>query len=250
MFRVDRRLLLIHTLASCFAANAFKVTELVTDSRGLEIADRLGWKYTNYQNAFDDLAPEGMTHIWALGKLTALTLQHEPFCHLDNDVLLYSPLPTRMKTARLIAQSKDIPSFYKGPDMEAALVRSGFPKHGAAYNVGLIGGADVELVRRYANSALTAAKRFEGCEINGTTTSMVLEQYYLGVFAREHRVPIEEMIPIPTHCTDDDYQTAQYVHLAGDCKYKTEWLDRCEKLLREKFPDAYRRFEEGWKVLG
>lgn len=248
MFNLCREHAIIHTLACCFANEVFESTQFVTDTQGLEIADRLGWRYTSYVNALDGLAPPGLRHIWALGKLMALTLQEEPFCHLDNDVYIQKPLPDRIKMAAMFAQSKDIPEYYLGRDMEAALGVAGFKRGAVAYNVGIIGGSDIERVNRYANQALDIAGRFDSCVINGTTTSMVLEQYFLGEFAKREKIRVEELIPL--FHTKEDLDEVGYTHLIGKTKRDPRWVEPSEKRLARDYPAAYKTFLQGWKVIG
>lgn len=248
MFNLCREHAIIHTLSCCLANDNFESTQFVTDSQGLEIADRLGWRYTTYVNAFNGLAPIGLRHIWALGKLKALSLQDEPFCHLDNDVYIHKPLPDRIKMAAIFAQSKDIPEYYIGNDMTAALQIAGFKRGAVAYNVGIIGGCDIERIHRYANEAIEISGRFDGCPINGTTTSMVLEQYFLGEFAKREKIRIEELIPL--FHTKDDLDAVGYTHLIGKTKRDPRFVAPSEKRLARDYPAAYKAFLQGWKVIG
>lgn len=248
MFRLVREHCVIHTLAACFANEVFPVTELVTDSVGLELADRLGWHYTNYVNALDWLVGPEHAHIWAWGKLRALQLQDKPFCHIDNDVILQKTLPSRIRNARIFAQSKDIPSYYWGAEMAERRRIAGFPDHAVAYNVGIIGGTDIAAIHRYSTEAIEAARKFGNFDPgNGTATSMMVEQYFLGAFARRERIHVEELIPI--HWTDDDCKEAGYTHCVGSSKRDEYWARLAEKKLSEAFPEAYKRFLKGWQLI-
>ena len=120
MFRLERGPLLIHTLAVCQAARVFPEVKFVTDLQGAQLADRLGWKFDAVDTSLEGFQPEGLTHVWALGKLVACGLQTKPFVHLDGDVILLKPLPRRVCHAPIIAQSQDHWHYYEGPDMEAA----------------------------------------------------------------------------------------------------------------------------------
>lgn len=247
-FQLTRSAMIIHTLAVCMANKAFKTTEFVTDTAGLEIADRLGWRYTNFVNALDRLCDAGMRHIWALGKLKAMSIQEAPFCHLDNDVILHKPLPEAFNTAELFAQSKDYPCHYQSKDMGEAMQMAGIPGHTVAFNAGIIGGNNVPLINGYATEAMSIAERFSGCEINGTTTSMVVEQSFFGAYARRNRVHVEELIPILA--SPSDLEDAGYTHLVGSSKTNPQYVDRCEQRLIRDFGEAYSSFQKGWKLIG
>ena len=190
--------MLIQTLAANLAARAFAETEFVTDKRGAEIAALLGWPFGQVRTALEDWPADGLTHIWALGKLVACALQEQPFVQFDGDVLVFKPLPKRLTRHRLIAQSPDFPHYYTSREMLAAQALAGFAPGGAAYNAGLLGGNDVALVRAYAWAGLDLAQKFRGCALNGTSTSMIVEQYQLGVFSRRVGVEVGTLLAART----------------------------------------------------
>lgn len=243
-FRIERGPLLIHTLACAYANQAFPHTEFVTDARGLEIADRLGWRYTNFTLGLDYAIPPGLAHIWALGKLISMERQEDPFLHIDNDFLITKPLSETVRNADLVAQSKDIIGFYRSRDMDRAIFLAGLPTHHVPYNAGVIGGRNVESLHSFSIEALSLANRFAGCDINGTTTSMIVEQYFFGVHARRNRLRVEELIPM--NPTDQDCKRAGICHFVGATKRKDKWIALAEKKLASEFPDAHARFKAGY----
>ena len=239
--------MLIQTLAANLAARAFVETEFVTDKLGAEIARRLGWPFGQISTALEDWPADGLTHIWALGKLVACALQEQLFVQFDGDVLLFKPLPKRLTRHRLIAQSPDFPHYYSSREMLAAQALAGFAPGGAAYNAGLLGGNDVALVRAYAWAGLDLAQKFRGCPLNGTTTSMIIEQYQLGVFAR--RVGVEVGTLLPMAPTRKQVAKAGYAHLTGSAKREEKWVSKVEARLAADFPEAYERFLAAWPWL-
>jgi hypothetical protein len=247
MFRIERGPLLIQTLAVCLAAQAFDETEFVTDRGGARLADTLGWKFHRVVTPLDDFPADGLDHIWALGKLVACSIQDEPFVQFDGDVLLFKPLPQRLRQARLIAQSPDPDHYYIGPDMRRALAIAGLPAGHTAFNAGLLGGSDVALVRAYAFAALELALKFRHCDLNGTTTSMMIEQYHLGVFAARTGVQVTTLLP--TRPPRTQVMRAGYAHLTGGAKRSPIYVAKAEARLLRDFPEAHERFAAGWQQL-
>lgn len=239
--------MLIQTLAVNLAARAFAETEFVTDKRGAEIAALLGWTFGNVSTALENWPAEGLTHIWALGKLVACALQERPFVQFDGDVLLFKPLPKRLTRHRLIAQSPDFPHYYTSREMLAAQDIAGFARGGAAYNAGLLGGNDVALVRAYAWAGLDLAQKFRGCSLNGTTTSMIVEQYQLGVFSRRVGVEVGTLLPLAP--TRKQVAKAGYAHLTGGAKREETWIAKAEARLATDFPEAHERFIAAWPLI-
>ena len=247
MFRIERGPLLVQTLAVCLAARVFEKMEFVTDRGGAQLADTLGWQFHRVVTPLDDFPADGLDHIWALGKLVACSIQDQPFVQFDGDVLLFKPLPKRLTRHRLIAQSPDMPCYYTSRDMLAAQAVAGFTPGGTAYNAGLLGGNDMALVRAFAWAGLDLAQKFRGCPINGTTTSMIVEQYQLGVFAR--RVGVEVGTLLPVCPTRKQVGKAGYAHLSGGAKRDPVWIERVERRLARDFPEAHARFIAAWPQL-
>lgn len=246
-FTPARGPMLIQMLAVNLAARVFMETEFVTDQRGARIAAILGWPFRKVSTPLEDWPADGLTHIWALGKLVACALQEQPFVQFDGDVLLFKPLPKRLTRQRLIAQSPDFPHYYASRDMQEAQGIADFRPGGAAYNAGLIGGSDVALVRAYAWAGLDVARKFRGCPLNGTTTSMIIEQYQLGVFSRRVGVEVGTLLPLAP--TRKQVAKAGYAHLTGGAKREDKWIAKAEARLTADFPEAYERFIAAWPLL-
>jgi|GEM_PF-2875494 len=247
MFCIERGPLLVQTLAVCLASRVFTETEFVTDRLGAQIAECLGWKFDRVVTPLENLPCAGLTHIWALGKLAACSIQEKPFVQFDGDVLLFKPLPERLTRSRLIAQSEDFPHFYTSNEMRRAFDLAGFPVGANAYNGGLLGGSDVALVRAYAWAGLEAAAKLRDHAFSGTLASMAVEQYQLGVFAERTGVPVGTLLPL--HPTHDEVTAVGYAHLQGGAKRDTHWVARAEALLAREFPAHHARFLDRWPSL-
>lgn len=249
MFRPARGPLLVQTLAVCLARRAFPEVEFVTDRRGADLAAALGWKFGNVNLALERLDDPGLLHIWALGKFLALLEQSGPCVHVDGDVLLFKPLRAKLEAGRLIAQSPDVAAYYLGDDMLEGLRLLGLPAGARPYNAGLLGGADVPLVHDYAHASLELAERFRGLveTLNGTTASMLVEQYHLGAFAARRRAAVRTLLPeAPTR---RQMILAGYAHLIGSHKRHPFYVGKVEARLARDFPEAYACFLAGWPTV-
>lgn len=247
MFRLEHGPLLIHTLAVCLAKEHFAEVDFVTDAQGAHLAQTLGWEFTSVWNGLEGLDLRGYEHIWALGKLVALSAQEKPCIHVDGDVLLFKSLPERLLRARLVAQSPDLQTHYTGSDMDRGFALCGLPRGHTAYNAGLLGGGDPALSRAFAWAGLELARAFHGSDLNGTTTSMLIEQYQLGVFSHRCGVPVTPLLPMSPKRAE--IVEAGYAHLAGANKRNPFYIARAEARLARDFPEALARFVEGWARL-
>jgi len=247
MFRLEHGPLLVHTLAVCLAKQHFAEVDFVTDAQGAHLAQTLGWEFSSIWNGFEGLDLRGYEHIWALGKLVTLSGQERPCIHVDGDVLLFKPLPEHLLRARLVAQSPDLQTHYTGADMDRGFALCGLPRGHTAYNAGLLGGSAPALSRAFAWAGLELARAFHCSDLNGTTTSMLIEQYQLGVFAHRSGVPVTPLLPLSPKRAE--ITEAGYAHLAGANKRNPFYLARVEARLARDFPAAHARFIEGWTRL-
>lgn len=135
---------------------------LYTDSQGKKIlGDCLHLPYTEIKVVYDKLKCR-QAH-WAYPKIMTYSLQDGPFLHVDGDVILTHPISEDIMEAGLIAQNKEIISdYYTG--MVNDIVKRGtvFPsylkkdideKTFGSYNAGVIGGSDIDFIKRYCNEA-------------------------------------------------------------------------------------------------
>lgn len=245
MFRAERGPLLIQTLAICLANRAFPELHFVADSRGARIRDLLGWEFSKVSTNLGNLYAKGVEHVWALGKLAALRIASadgQPVLHIDGDALLFDPLPPRLLRSPLIAQSPDQAHYYTSADMRRGFSQLSLRDDLQKYNAGILGGADVQLVRRYAARAISLAGNFRDCDINGTTSSMLVEQAFLGVFAHCEGMKVSTLFPLPP----GQMLHPHYAHLVGPAKRNPQLVARFGAQLREQFPAAHAKFERGW----
>jgi hypothetical protein len=224
---------------------------MVTDDAGLTIIEALGIEYSHVLTTLEaGPIPNSLRHVWALGKSVAILAQTSPFLHIDTDVLLTKPLDLPLVWSRLVAQSLDYPEHYRSEEMTRAISAAGFPAGHTAYNCGVIGGSDIRLLHDYARRTLSLAERFahpENRSIHGTVASMVVEQYHLGVIAREAGVKVDTVLPM--HPTTAQFSETGYIHLQGNAKHEPKWITRVEHSLSTQFPKAYRRFVAGWPAV-
>lgn len=248
MFCARREPLLIQTLAVALAGRVFDDLDFVTDARGAQLAELLGWKFNRVVTSLEALPADGLLHIWALGKLAALIHSSDDgaaVVHIDGDVLLFRPLPDELLRATLLAQSPDPESYYTGPDMDRGFGIAELPRGCRKWNAGLLGGTDVPLLRAYAFAALELANKFRDCDLTGTVTSMVIEQAHLGIFARRCKVDVGALFSQFPAATVHPH----YAHLFGNAKRNIQLASRFGRQLREQFPEAAAKFDAGWPIV-
>lgn len=249
--RVDltRAGLLICTAAAHAARRHFAHTELVSDLLGIQVADALGWKFTSYAMALENVIPQELRHIWALGKIEAQRIQTKPHVHLDLDLVLYAPLPPRVLNARVAVQSKDRPSYYTSSSTQAVMDLCRVPRFIVPFNTAVSLWNDLGFRNEYCAEVMHRARLYGALHKNGTVLSTVLEQALLAEMAREAGVPVEECIGIPLFGKVSDTTDIRFTHYWAHSKKNPKWINACEQRFADDYPEEFIRFNRGIQML-
>ncbi len=166
----EKHHLLAWVLSVETARRHFRATSLITDDDGARmLVDGVGLRFDHVStdlNALNQADPEW----WCLGKLYAYRSQAEPFVHIDSDCFLWKPLPERMTSADLLAQSPERIPCGDGPYSRRGVVVSlmdsmqgWIPEElrwytsirgDGAVNCGILGGNRLDFVRHYADMGI------------------------------------------------------------------------------------------------
>jgi hypothetical protein len=250
-------------------------TVLVTDSPGRALlAGRLGLPFSHVSTELDRLRGADPAW-WALGKLTAYSLQDQPFVHLDTDVFLWQALPDGLAGAPVLAQHPE--TYHQADDrcgpriVEDAFARAGVPlpaewqwsrsrpaRHFVQANCGIVGGTQVGFLRGYAQLALdlvlsprhaAAWAAVPGkAELNTTVEQFLLvacAEYHRSDPASPHRgVYLRYLFP-STGAAFDPARAARlgYTHLLAEAKQDPQVTARLAARVRREDPAFYRRCE-------
>lgn len=144
---------------------------LYTDDDGERLlVKELGLKFDEVNTSLNQLNRKD-PDFWVSGKLYAYRCQKEPFIHLDNDVVLWKPLPSYIQSAPIFLQNPEFfafegeGSYYQPEVINRAVneVNGWLPKEWSWYTanrqgrsvcVGIIGGNNLKFISYYADLAL------------------------------------------------------------------------------------------------
>ncbi|MBD1865417.1 MULTISPECIES: DUF6734 family protein [Trichocoleus] len=258
------------------ARKHYPETALVTDDAGAKmLIDGLGLEFdsvTTELNALQAQDPDW----WILGKLWAYRSQTQPFIHVDNDVFLWKPLPPVVNTAPVLAQNPEYFVFGKPlatcwwyrPEIFNHRVKSTngwlpdewnwyFAKRrNLAYCCGIMGGAQVDFIRHYADMALRIAadpgnQAALALMDNKLGDCLLIEQYFLAACIEYHQqLPDSLFADVSIECLFDSPEAAfssqqpdqlGYTHLIGEAKRDAAIARRLEKRVAEEYPNQYQR---------
>ena len=190
----------------------------------------------------------------------AYAAQAEPFIHLDADVILWKPIPARLRTAPVFAQNPEHFNFeeqslYRPDNFMAAITELGgwLPtewrqyagrQRNAALCCGVFGGADVDFIGRYARLAIDIIRDPRNLAVReriGVRDNILVEQYFLaacleagadwaatdqsGISSRPVRA--DYLFPSSADAFDPlQAERVGYTHLIGDAKADHAIADR------------------------
>jgi uncharacterized protein DUF6734 len=250
-------------------------TVLVTDDKGADLLiSSIGLLFdevTTQLNSLDSTDPT----FWNSGKVLAYKLQMEPFVHLDNDVFLWAPLPSRLLQAPMIAQNPEFINehrdYYRPFELENAVARvknAQLPdewrwcrallhEHQRSYNTGIYGGRDLGFIRHCAElySGIAYHPRINDIKQHLSNPSQhagMLEMLLPGMCIDYHRgrqgSPFSH-IDAATLFTDPEEaciagEKIGYTHLLGASKKNPDLLGRLVARVSRDYPQQYKRCEE------
>src|SRR6056297_2981465 len=137
--------------------------ELYTDQIGKKVLiDILGLPYTKVHVTIDEPA-EIHPKLFSLAKIHTYSLQEEPFIHIDGDVYLWERFPKSLLNAELISSNLERNLFFNQEILEEVEQYFDYiPNHlkGVhrhmnvfASNAGIIGGSNIDFIKRYCKEA-------------------------------------------------------------------------------------------------
>lgn len=225
---------------STYYANlhGYKV-ELYTDTNGANILKGLGLEFDKVHIVFDDFISIDPTY-WAAGKILTYSLQEEPFCHLDDDVFLFKPLPEEFLASPLFAQcperSEDRVKDYRycrsvHNDEDADRVMLSFDDWDC-YNAGLLGGSDLEFIHEYANTSLNWMQDMTAKNTVHRPGMVMAEQTLFAKLAREKGKTVTCLLD--RHTNDELCAELGYTHLVN----KKSWPQMKKRIMRRLKQDA------------
>lgn len=92
-FNTEKAFIECFSLSLHFSKKWFKEVHLVTDLKGEQLMKKYGLTFDNINTDLETVMKDVYKGHWSLGKIYACKIQDKPFIHLDNDAILFKPLP-------------------------------------------------------------------------------------------------------------------------------------------------------------
>jgi hypothetical protein len=218
-----------HKLSAFLAKKHFKEIHFLTDSASLPYFKDIG--YDSIECVLDNIDYR-YNSAWAISKLVAyshICKKGDPFIHIDNDVFLWDCLPKRLLEAEVFAQGLEIcehnlyhTDWFLSNCPELGVLKNS--KSTRAFNVGIIGGNNVEFLSEYSKESLRIlfdplnTKFFfepQPKHLPYWVKSVMTEQYLLTVMCDLHKVKCELLYTNKFQPINEDVVNLKYTHLMG-----------------------------------
>lgn len=247
----------IHELSVLCALKNYGNINLITSEEGKEFLKDL--PYTSIE-IFEEYVPNcNLTlsdllnkykNIWSLSKIFAynqISNKSEKFFHIDYDVFLFKRLPENYENAKIVCQSFEneniLNELYNVVEFQESCKYKSIYNSNIdwAYNLGIVGGSDLEFFKFYfiecLNLLLNNEERF-WIESESDKSSCLIEQYWFTQCLENRNIKPELIFPDKNYSSWHDYPTKfqarsleiGYTHLMG-LKYD---YNRIKKQIHEK----------------
>jgi hypothetical protein len=247
-FNSEKALMECFALSLHYSKKWFKEIHFITDIKGKKLIEKYGLKFDYISTEFDDALHDVDEREWSLGKIWACKIQDKPFVHIDNDVILFKPLPKDFLAKEAVFQNSEktyTMQHYNGMMQYDKEHYEDRPKwynvqKSLAYNCGLLGFNRFDFLDEWWESAIKHVdylKQRNGYPFPGAVSPLIYEQQYVGCLCNEYNYEVGVLtdysdLPNPPEWIPADLASKLgYTHLLSQSKRKKETEDKVRKRL-------------------
>jgi hypothetical protein len=222
-----------------------KEVELVTDTVSLDMFKKLQLPFTTIRTDLDELIHYPKS-LWSLGKLKAYQIQTEPFVHIDNDFILFKPLPNWFSGKPIGFQNKEDGNWFKSQYQRQCehLSENGtnlpesWGANNWAYNCGVYSCNDLQYNQRYCKEAFQLVdNNIELIQKTGCAGlyCIIFEQYIASTVSQKMEI---EPAFLADPFSPAEIEKLGLVHIWG-AKNNKKWFQNIEKIVKMEYPKHF-----------
>ena len=216
----------------------FEEVNLYTDQKGADLLiNELKLPFDNVFVVLDEIEDVDKK-FWAFGKLKAISLQEEPFIHLDFDAVLFKPLLESILNADHFFQciEKDYPWYGYGLDIVKNSEFEDFINldDNTAYNCGIMGFNKLDIIEEWYSNTLKFVNFFKNIEIN--TPNIIFEQHQIYQLLQRNSASVQLLGQIHQE-VELNAVTLGYSHLLSKHKNAPSVFPKLKSKFETLFPD-------------
>ncbi len=242
-------------LSSVLAKRAFGEVHLYTDNKGYDFLIKgLQLKFDYVSKELENLTIDN--RVWAAGKLYTYGAQTKPFAHIDHDVYLWKkPNDLYLSNDIFVQQIENYPDMYNSYGLEFLFNRKSVkwipsyynPTYCHAYNVGIIGGQNLDIIAHYVEDAFKFVKRNpeflndieKECSCK-SAVMLIIEQYALYCLTKYYDINVGVYLPKGQWEFNDKVEKG-YEHLVYGFKQDKQIMAQLKGFVHRHLPNYYDR---------
>lgn len=243
------------TMMECFALSLyyskkwFKEVHLVTDLKGKKLIKKWGLEFDHVNTDLESELKYVSKSNWALGKIYACKIQDKPFIHIDNDVILFKPLPETFLKSEAGFQNVEIHThhtFYgdmisfdkKNYKTPAKWYKFPTNEIGKSFNCGIILFNKIDILKEWWGEAIKYVNYLKQVGGYGSEAwdlpSIVFEQHFIASICEEYKIKFKFLTDYhdnPELYVDNKLaKKLGYTHLISGAKRNS----KIEEIVRER----------------
>jgi hypothetical protein len=250
-FNTERAFIECFTLSLHFSKKWFKEVHLVTDLKGKELVEKYGLKFDNINTDLETVMKNVYKNHWSLGKIYACKIQDKPFIHLDNDAILFKPLPESFLTSEIGFQNIETEEQEKWYMLLLNHAEKNYnnkprwfdAKYFKAYNCGIIVFNKLDIIQEWWSEALKYIDYLDnsGFDYNHHLSCLIYEQFSIYHMCQYYSYDVNLLSFYGTpeqrnlgFLPDDLSEKLGYTHLIASCKRRPEVELKIRNRLRKE----------------
>jgi len=255
-FNTEKAFIECFTLSLHFSKKWFKEVHLVTDLKGKKLVKKYGLKFDSINTDLETVMKGVHKQHWSLGKIYACKIQDKPFIHLDNDVILFKPLPESFlesETGFQNIENEHQEKFYTFLLNHAEKNYKTKPvwfeaDNYKAYNCGIIAFNKLDILEEWWNEALKYVQFLNDLnyEYNYNVPCLIYEQFAVYHLCRHYGYNVDLLSFYGTpeqrnlsFLPSDLTAKLGYTHLIAGCKRRPDVELRVRKRLEKELNKIY-----------
>lgn len=248
-FNSEKALMECFSLSLHYSKKWFKEVHFITDLKGKALIDKYGLKFDYVSTELEEALKDTSEKDWSLGKIYACKIQDKPFIHIDNDVILFKPLPDSFLRKDAVFQSPERGSWPYYNDMMDFdnLNYNNKPswydtKNLKAYNCGLLGFNRLDFLNEWWETTLQHIEYLKlqnGYPSVSLLPCLIFEQQYIGCLCDHYNYNVGLLTDYGTdknqeYITEDLAIKLGYTHLISQCKRQKDIEEKVSQRLQKE----------------
>ncbi len=212
---------------------------MITDLKGKALVEKYGLEFDDINTDLEEVMDGVYQNHWSLGKIYACKIQEKPFIHIDNDAILFKPLPETFLKADAGFQNIETEEQEQWYRLLLEHAEKNYANKPAwfdgtrfnAYNCGIILFNKLDIINEWWESALDYIKYLDDSKFdyNHHLSCLIYEQFGIYSMCQYYKYEVDLLSFYGTpeqrnlgYLPKDLAEKLGYTHLIAGCKRRPD----------------------------